>query len=231
MDLLRTAVVDITTLVATCRALRTSRLEGDLAEHGKLRNRIRVELKRGTVAYIDTLARSKRGVVNADLLSACRVAAERQMLRAVRYQAELNRLMVNEPGVLNGVAAARQDLWRLAHMAIYLRIGCAALRDMVGNVDLEATKPPGSQLRRRFRRALIAYARASHRGKEGKEWVIVAARNAALAEIGKRGMEEVNRLGELEARGGSTQTVIRNGVARPLRDLILDWRQAESGSN
>jgi len=225
MDLLRMAVVDITTLVATCRALKTSRLECDLTEQGKLRNRLRRELRRGTIAYIDTLARSKRGVVDNDLLSACRVAAEGQMQRAVRYQVELNRLMSNEPGVLAGVAAARQDLWRLAHMAIYLRQGIAKMRDSGTSVDREAEKTPGGRLRRRFRRALIAYARISHRGKEGTNRVIFAAREAALAAIGKRGVAEANRLGDIEARVNSTHALIRMGVSKPLHDLFLDWCQ------
>lgn len=110
MDLLRTAVIDIATLVATSRAVRTSRLEGELAEHGKLRSRLRDDLRRGTTAYIDTLARSKRGEMDGQLLDACRCAAEQQMPRAMRYREELNRLMSSQPGVLDGVAAARQDL-------------------------------------------------------------------------------------------------------------------------
>lgn len=52
MDLLRTAVVDITKLVATCHALKSSPGEGDLAVQRKRRGRLRREIKRGTVAYI-----------------------------------------------------------------------------------------------------------------------------------------------------------------------------------
>jgi hypothetical protein len=227
MDLLRMAVVDITTLVATCRAVKTSRLECDLAERGKLRHRLGRELRRGALAYIDTLARSKRGMVDNHLLSTCRVAAEREMPHAVRYQPELRRLMANEPGALAGVPAARQDLWRLAQMAVYLRLGLAKMRDAGAIFERELDKTPGARLRRRFRRALIAYARISHRGKEGANRAIFAARAAALAEIGRRGVLEVDRLGEIEARGDSTHAVIRMGVSKPLRDLFLDWRQAE----
>ena len=228
MDLLKTAVVDITALVATCRALRTSRLEGDSAEQRKLRRRLQRELRRGTVAYIDTLARSKRGVVDNDQLSACRVAAERQMQRAVRCQMELNRIMASEVGVLAGVAATRQDLWRLAHMAIYLRQGIAKLRDAGLILDREAEKMAEVRLRRRFRRALIAYARVSLRDQERKNQVIGAARGAALAEIGKRGVAEADRLAEIEAGCNSTHALILKGVSKPLHDLFLDWRQAES---
>jgi len=226
MDLLRTAVVDITTLVATSRALRTKRLDGDLAERRKLHDRLRGDLRRGTAAYIDTLARSKRGLVDHDLLSECRVAAEKQMQRATRYREALSRLMLNEPGVLADVAAARQDLWRLSHMAIQLRLGMAAMNDAGGREELEAARKPAARLRRRFRHALVAYARASHH--EAKDRVIAAARAAALAEIGKRGLAEADHLCQIELRGDPAHAAIRIGVSKPLNDLVLDWRRPES---
>jgi hypothetical protein len=226
MDLLRAAVADITTLVATCRALRIFRLTGESGQQRKLRVRIRRELKRGTVAYIDTLARSKRGTMDEGLLSACRVAAEQEMACAIRHHPELKRLMNNESGVLNGVSAARHDLWRLSNVAFYLRLGFVAIRDV--GVHLEAAKAPAGRLRRRFRRALVAYARTSHRDHEGKEMVIGAARVAALAEIGKRGLEDAARLCELELRAGEAYKFIQTGVAKPLHDLILDWRPPEN---
>ena len=101
------------------------------------------------------------------------------------------------------------------------------MRDAGGGVDDEAAKKPGSRLRRRFRRALIAYARVSHRGEESADRIIVAARKAALGEIGKRGAEDADRLGRLEAGGSATQTAIRMGVVKPLNDLVLDWGQPE----
>jgi len=58
MDLLRTAVVDITTLVATFHAMTASPAEGDMALQRRLRGRLRRDIKRGTVAYIDALART-----------------------------------------------------------------------------------------------------------------------------------------------------------------------------
>jgi hypothetical protein len=84
MDLLRTAVVDITTLVATGHALKSGPAEGDLATRGKLRSRLRREIERATVAYIDALAGTKRGEVDDALICACRVAAEQQMARVMR---------------------------------------------------------------------------------------------------------------------------------------------------
>ena len=224
MDLLRTAIVDITTLVATSRALRTSLLEGELAEHGKLRSRLKNELRRGTAAYIDTLARNKRGEMGGPLLDACRGAAEQQMPRALRYREALNRLMSNQPGALDGVVAARQDLWQLAHLAIQLRLGQAAMRDAVDPDEFEAAKSLASRLRRRIRRALIAYARVSHREPDGDEPVIAAAREAAMKQIERKAAAEAQELSDIEARGRSSSAVIRQGVLKPLHDLALDWR-------
>lgn len=86
MDLLTTAVVDITTLVATCHALNAKPPGNDSALHQKLRSRLRRDLKRGTVAYIDTLARTKRGVVDEAFLHKCRIASEQEMPRALAHQ-------------------------------------------------------------------------------------------------------------------------------------------------
>jgi hypothetical protein len=86
MDMLRTAVVDITTLVAASHALKSSPVEGDLGLQRKLRGRLRREIKRGSLAYIDALARTKRSVVDAALLAACRRAAEQQMTHAIAHQ-------------------------------------------------------------------------------------------------------------------------------------------------
>ncbi len=224
MDLLRTAVVDITTLVSTCHALMSDRVEDELAMKPKLRKRLRREIRRGTVAYIDTLARAKRGIVDGALLAACRVAAEQHMTRALRHQDLLSRVLSSQPGALKGVAAARQDLWRLAHMAIYLRLGVAALRDSGAWADVKPEQKSAPSLRRRLRKALIAYARATLRVDGAEPGAIVVAREAAWAEIGKRGAADAQRLSDIEAGGDPTHTVIQVGVGKPLRDLALDWR-------
>jgi hypothetical protein len=225
MDLLRTAVVDITTLVATCHALKSVPVDGDLGMHRKLRNRVQREIKRGTVAYIDALARTKLGVVDRALLVACRVAAERQMPRAISKQELLGRIMGSEAGSLDGLAAARQDLWRLAHMAIYLRIGIATLTESGDSVDCKAVRSLAARLRRRIRKALVAYARVSLSTKERKGQSIAAAREAALAEIGKRGAAEAERLSAIESGGDPAHTVIGSGVTKPLFDLAVDWQR------
>ena len=228
MDLLRTAVVDITTLVASCHALKASPLEGDLAmprKLRKLRSRLRRDIKRGTVAYIDALARSRRGLVDDALLAACRLAAEQQMAEAIANQELLRRLMASEAGSLDGLSAARQDLWRLAHMTIYLRIGMASLRESGASVDAKSAASLATRLRRRFRKALVAYARTALRTKEPRGRLIVAAREAALAKIGQRGTAQAERLADIEASGDPTYTVLRQGVTRPLLDLALDWQR------
>lgn len=230
MDVLRTAVVDITALVATCHALKPAAAEGDPAMQRKLRNRLRRDIKRGTVAYIDALARTKRGLADDALLAACRVAAEQHMAHAMAHQGLLSRIMSGEPGSLDGMAAARQDLWRLAHLAICLRSGMATLRESGGCVDAKSAAASVAGLRRRLRKALIAYARATLRTKEPKGRLIVTAREAALAQIGSRGAAQAERLSKIEAGGDPAHTAIRLGVAKPLFDLALDWQQHDAAA-
>jgi hypothetical protein len=138
MDLLRTAVVDITTLVAASRALNSSPIEGEEVLQRKLRNRLRREIKRGTVAYIDALARTRRGAVDDALVAKCRVVAEQQMPHALAHQEMLGEIMANRAGSLDGLAAMRQDLWRLALVAIHLSTGMATLRGSAALVDAKS---------------------------------------------------------------------------------------------
>jgi len=227
MDLLRTAVVDITTLVAACHALRSSPAEGGEALQRKLRSRLRRDIKRGTLAYIDVLARARSGGFDDALLGKCRLAAEQHMPQALEHQDLLGRIMASEAGSLDGLAAARQDLWRLAHMAIHLSIGMAALRMSAASFDAKAADALAGRLRRRFRKAMIAYARATLRTKAPRKRLIFKAREAALAEIGPRGAALAELLADVEAGAGPALSVIRQGVTRPLLDLALDWQRRE----
>ena len=229
MDFLRTAVVDITTLTATYRALTHGPLAGTLGLRHRLRDKLRAELKQGVEAYIDALARSKHGIVDARRLAAVRVTSEREMPRALRHQADLGRLMKTAPGSLFGVAAARQDLWRLAHMAIHLRQGVVAMQAARGDLAPKSIKKAGTLLRRRFTRGLIAYARASQRICDSHSHMMVDARKAALLAIGKRAVAQAANLGQLEADGGTAHALIRSGVVKPLADLVLDWGPLETG--
>lgn len=228
MDQLRTAVVDITTLISACHTLTSAGREADPAMQRRLRNRLRRDIGRGTVAYIDALARSKRGFVDRTVLATCRVAAEQQMPRAVEHQDLLDQIMRGEPGSLDGFAAARQDLWRLALIAIHLRGGTRALRESGASGDMKSASSLAGRLRRRLRKALIAYARTALRNKKSKRPLIVAARHAALAQLGKRSAAEAERLSDIESAVSPTDALLRQGVAKPLLDLALDWQQANA---
>lgn len=230
MELLRTAVVDITTLVAACHALKSSPAEGGQAPQRKLRNRLRRDIRRATIAYIDALARTRQFVVDKALLDKCRLAAEWQMPHALAHQALLGRIMASEAGSLDGLAAARQDLWRLAHVAIHLSAGIAAMRASAASVDAKSADALAGRLRRRLRKALIAYARTALRAKASEGRLIAKAREAALAEIGPGGAAEAERLADSEAGVVPALSVIRLGVARPLLDLALDWQRRETES-
>jgi len=225
MERLRAAVVDITTLVATCHALRSSPLVDALAVERKLRDRLRREMKRGTVAYIGVLARSNQGRVDDALLAACRVAAEQQMACALRNQHLLSRIMASEPGSMEGVVASRQDLWRLAHMGIYLRVGMSILCESGDSNVTQSAGALANRLRRRIRKALIAYARAILRPRKPAQRLILTARKAALAQIGQRGTAEARRLSEFEGGSDPKDGFIWLGVAKPLSDLALDWQR------
>lgn len=228
MDLLTMAVVDITTLVATCQALKSGPVGGGLALKRKLRDRLRRDIKRGTVAYIDVLARTRRGVVDAALLARCRVAAEQRMAHALMHQEQLARMMATEAGSLDGLVAARQDLWRLAHMVIHLASGMTGLGEPGALSHGQPADVLARRLRRRIRKALIAYARAALRDSGRPGHLIFAAREAALAEIGPRAVADARRLAAIEAGARPLQTVPRQGVSKSLDDLNLDWRRSES---
>ena len=247
MDLLTAAVVDITSLVAACHALVFSPEPDASAMPPKLRRRLRREIKRGTVAYIDTLARTKKVEVDDTLVDACRVAAERQMAQAVEHQGLLREIMLSEAGSLTGLAAARQDLWRLAHLAIHLRGGVATLLASSTAVDANAARSQARHLRRRLRKALIAYARATLRIKAPQERRLASARAEALAALGRSGASAAQGLAEreagseanreanietgietgIEARSDPSCSALRLGVSKPLADLLLDWRPHE----
>lgn len=228
MDLLKTAVVDITTLVSTCHALRSAAAD-ELALQRKQRNRLRREIKCATVAYISVLARSRRGAVDDALLVECRLAAESQMPQALGHQESLGNVLGHQAGSLDGLAAARQDLWRLAQVAGHLRTGMEALRASATAAQAKSAEAQERPLRRRLRKALIAYARAALRTKALKGRLIVMARAAALAEIGPRGATEAERLADVEAGVDSTRRVLARGVTKPLLDLSLDWQSRAAG--
>jgi hypothetical protein len=94
-------------------------------------------------------------------------------------------------------------------------------------IDPAAAQTLAARLRRRFRKALIAYARAALRTKSPKGRLIDKARRAALDEIGARGAMLAERLADIEASAAPATSVIRLGVNRPLMDLALDWQRRD----
>ena len=230
MDLLETAVVDITLLLATSRALRDGKRADDAPQAQKGRRRLRAELKRGAVAYLDALARGEQGIADSDLLAMCRIAAEMQMPQALDRVGDLRAMMQAEPGALDGFAPARHDLWRLSRMAIHLRRGAARRRPRAGEAwppagdgDSQTVHKTAKRLGKRLRRALVAYARASMRGDETPDRTVSEARRAAMGELGARGIGEAAKLARFEIDVARTPGLIEKGVARPLSDLLLDW--------
>jgi hypothetical protein len=219
MELLELAVEDIVTLAATCRALGGDRVAPALGE--RLPKGLRSELRRGTRAYINVLARSASGVVDDALLAACRRAAEEQMPGALAHAPALLHMMTTEPGVLDGLTAARQDLCRLGRITVHLRLGLALVRQATD--DAAASKESTAALRRGLRRALIAYARSICRSRKDDVPVVLEARGAALDELGKTARSQAQALANVETRAGANRPMLRAGVARPLNDLVKDW--------
>ena len=80
------------------------------------------------------------------------------------------------------------------------------------------------QLRRRLCKALIAYARTALRTKNSKGPPILAARKAALVQVGRRGAVEAEPLSDIESDGDPTHALLPQGATKPLVDLVLDWQ-------
>ena len=70
-----------------------------------------------------------------------------QAAHAELAEAQDGRIMNSETGSLDGFAAGRKDLWRLAYMAIYLRIGIATLRESGDSVDAKSAGAFADRLR------------------------------------------------------------------------------------
>jgi len=227
VDLLHEAVVDITTLVSTGQALRRAHVEIDTgnSRDAQRHQRLRKEVRQAALAYIDKLARAKRGQVDARLLAACRLAAERQMPNALRQQARLAELLASQADGLRGAAAARQDLWQLARITNHLRLGTTALREAGAWVKADPPARWASRLRRRLRRALAAYGADLLRDAGAGPMRVPSARLAALHAL-EKGLADAQRLARVEHTHEMEPALIRQGVWRPLRDLMLDWQAA-----
>ena len=211
MELLESAVADISLLLATRRALRDKR-----GEHPGLRP----EFKRAAVAYLGALARADANAHDAAVLVSCRVAAEREMPQALLAADHLRAMMEATPGVLIGFSAARHDLWRLAHIVVHLRRGAARLSDAQRALAEKAAK----RLGKRLRKALVAYARVSMRDGGRPEQAVSEARRAAGTELQPtKSVADASALARFEVDHGVVPGLLERGVTRPLLDLLIDW--------
>jgi len=221
--MLETAVVDICMLVATCHAMKAGAREEVAPIQDRLRRRLRRQLWRGTLAYLGKLARAKRDEADDRLLARCRRAAEHEMPDAIAHQDLLSRIMAGERGALEGMVAARQDLWRLSQLAARLRAAVLAMVQPGRRADADRLKHLARRLRRRLRRSLLSYADTllGAPGTTGRQ--ISLARRRALAEIGKQGMVEAGRLAQIEAGPHAGGTALSFGLQKALAELALDW--------
>jgi hypothetical protein len=223
MDSLDSAVVDITRLIASCRALRRVKAGPAQGRAKSHRRRMRAELRRAAGAYLRTLARSKDGVVDAAAVGKCRIAAESCMPAAIASAEELGALMNQRAGALDGLTPSQHDLWRLSHIAVHLREGAATLRDLASDADYQPARAVAKSLQKQFRRSLVAYADAVMRDGGGSRAAIRRAREAAIARLSTRCVDDADQLAWLEAELPRPSEFIEQGVAQPLRNLLLDW--------
>lgn len=218
MDVLNEAVVDVTTLVSVSQALAVVELDDGMHGLGadELR-RLRAEIVRGARAYLDRLGRPKDGLVDATLLTRCRAAAEAKMPGALARGASLQSLVRGTAGALDGMAAARQDLWRLAHLN-------AQVRAAVGGNDESSPGKAQRIVRRCLRRALIGYAEALLRAAQRPKLRLKKARAKALAAIDARGVAEAQAWAARSPAAGGRALSVGQAVAKSLQHLVDDWR-------
>jgi hypothetical protein len=211
VDILETAVVDVSWLLATARALGRSGSDGPRG--------LRPELRRAVAAYLRALAKAKLDAPADAVLGACRVAAESEMTKSLQRVDELRAMMTARPGALEGFAQVRHDLWRLARIAAQSRRSAAHLRgiDAVAIVDVK-------RLGKRLRKALGAYARASMRGDHAT--MVGRARRAACGALGTKVSGNAKRLSLLACQTEEATGFVDETLLRSLSDLLLDWQAA-----
>lgn len=222
MDLLETAAADIALLMATARALRGQQPAPALPSSSEMaaRGRMSAEVRRAATAYVKSLLRSEAAMRGADALAGCRVAAERRMPSSLSAEQQLRTLMTRTSGALNGFAAERHDLWRLARPAIALRK--LAVSHDASRPEVRARRKSAKQVRRRLRRALVAYVRAGARSSEAAGSGIAWARRAALDELGLKPALGASHAGEVES---AVAGFGRTALTRSVHDLISDWSE------
>ena len=222
-DLLEFAVVDITWLLVTARALHQDRSQPQSAGGRKIRRRLRKELGRAVRAYLGTLSRCGDNSFDARALNQCRSAAEREMPNAIVRQRDLQVMLEQEPDALNAFAPARHDLWRLSHIAIHLRRGARLLRDTELGKLVAGGRSPGRRLQRRVRRAMVEYVRSLMGEGAPGESPVMTARRAAIDRLDADWVAVAAELARKAGRVEPASQLLEQGVAKPLRDLAQDW--------
>lgn len=223
MELLESAVVDITWLMATAHALRIPRTTGDAPPGLRGRRRLRDELRRGAIAYLKLLARSEQAMADAQLLAACRLAAEHRMPRAIAEADRLRTLMTEQPGALDGLAVVRHDLWRLAHLTIHVRRDAGVFAAGRGDAEGRAVRKVARRLGKRLRKALIAYVRAGMRSGGATEGRVARLRQAALSGLSAGRAADAAHSARSARELPVAPLVLGPGIERALTDLRIDW--------
>ena len=228
MDVLDAAVVDLTYLIATARALRKEAPAAQLMGRRKTRTRLRDELSRAAAAYLAALSRVGDDALDPDALDRCRRAAEREMPRALACQQDLKAMLEQEPGALDAYASARHDLWRISHLAIHLRGGLRMLRRAGLGEDLHGRGSSGRRLQRRIRHGMVAYAGALLRGNAPEQATVLGARRNAIRHLDARCVATAADIVSAASGLANADRLLVHGIAKRLQDLVQDWSDAGS---
>ena len=222
MQELEVAMVDITLLIATCRAARELRAHAMSAHLRAHWHHLCTEVKRATLAYVNAFSQADNATV-----AACRAAAEREMPGALASPHELRALLEREPGWIDGSTVVRVDLSRLCHLEIRMSEAGADTGSLTDRRRRRVEKA-SQYVQQRLRWAILAYARASLRGPG--EYAIHRARNAAAGQLDGHCVDAVARLARSPGVGRGPLSLIQRGVARPLRRLRKDWKDVAVNS-
>lgn len=229
MDALESAVVDITLLVATARALAQPAVPDEKPRRRRERLALRRELKRAVASYVAVLSRSEPDQAEQRLLDRCRVEAERQMPGALARQAELDAMLRHEPDSLRSFTSSRHDLWRMSHVAMHLNLGTRMLRCAGVQSKVLGKRGPARRVQRHLRRAIEKYVKTLIRG-DRHDYDVIAARRAATRQLDDRCQAAADAVAQ-STNIEMARRVLSHGVSRPLRHLVMDWTEASRSSD
>jgi hypothetical protein len=116
-------------------------------------------------------------------------------------------------------------------MAIYLHCGMATLRQSPTLVEGESADLLAVRLRRRLRKALVAYARRLFEPRHPSDACSWRHVQPHWLRSAPRGPAQAERLAHIEFGADQAHPVIRHGVTMPLSDLELDWQRHERATS